>query len=124
MTIERFEDIKGWQEARKLTTEICRLTRGKEFSRDFALTDQIRRAAISCMANIAEGFGRGTRKEFVHFLNIAKASTLEVQSHLYVALDLGYVSQAQFDAAYQLAASTARLIGGFINYLSNRRTGN
>jgi len=122
MVIERFEDIRSWQEARKLAAEVCRLTGGDVFYRDFVLTDQIRRAATSCMANIAEGFGRGTRKEFVHFLNIAKASALEVQSHLYMALDLGYITQAQFDAAYQLAASTARLIGGFINYLSNRRT--
>jgi len=124
MAIERFEDIKGWQEARKLTVEVCRLAKGREFSRDFVLSDQIRRAAVSSMANIAEGFGRSTNKEFMHFLNMAKASALEVQSHLYVALDLGYIDQAQFDNAYQLATSTARLIGGFINYLSNRNTDN
>jgi four helix bundle protein len=117
MRIERFEDIKSWQEARKLTAEIYRVTQSKSFAKDFGLRDQIQRAAVSIMANIAEGFGRKGNKEFLYFLNVAKGSALEVQSHLYAALDLGYIDQSRFDTVYHLANSVSHLIGGFINYL-------
>jgi len=120
MRIERFEDIQGWQEAKRLTVEVYRVTNEGVFSKDFALRDQIRRASVSIMANIAEGFGRSSRKEFIHFLNIANGSALEVQSHLHVALELVYLSREQFDSLYQLAHSVSRLIGGFINYLSRQ----
>ncbi|HOO47311.1 MAG TPA: four helix bundle protein [Deltaproteobacteria bacterium] len=120
MKIERFEDIQSWQEAKKLTAEIYRLTNQEAFSRDFALRDQIRRASVSIMANIAEGFGRNGRKEFMQFLGIANGSTLEVQSHLHVAHELGYITKQQFDFSYQQAHSVSRIIGGFINYLSNQ----
>ena len=118
MRIERFEDIKAWQEAKELTVEIYRITNSGEFARDFGLRDQIRRAAVSIMANIAEGFGRDGTKEFIRFLQIAKASTHEVQSHLHVAVALHYVSQSQFDDSYAHCLSVSHLIGGFINYLS------
>lgn len=120
MKIERFEDIQSWQEAKKLTVLIYRLTAGEPFARDFGLRDQIQRAAVSIMANIAEGFGRNSRKEFISFLGIANGSALEVQSHLHVALELGYISRDQFDECYHLAHSVSRLIGGFINYLSKQ----
>ena len=123
MRIERFEDIQAWGEARKLTTVIYGLSSGASFRKDYGLCDQIRRASVSVMANIAEGFGRKTKKEFLQFLAIAHASVLEVQSHLYVALDLGYIDKQKFSEAYKQAFKTSRLIGGFINYL-NTYTGN
>ena len=119
MRIERFEDIEGWQAARKLTAAVYRLTREGQFARDFGLRDQIQRASVSTMANIAEGLGRESNADFVRFLRIAQASCLEVQSHLYVALDLGYIDQAQSDSARSLAISARRLVGGFIKYLTN-----
>ncbi len=87
---QRFEDIKAWQKARELTKEIYLATSDSSFSRDFGLRDQIRRASVSIIANIAEGYGRKTNKDFAHFLVIAHGSAAETQSHLYIALDLNY----------------------------------
>lgn len=87
-TFKRFEDIEAWKKARIVTREIYLLTMNSAFVKDFGLTNQIRRATVSIMANIAEGFGRRSDKEFANFLNIAHASAAEAQSHLYVALDL------------------------------------
>lgn len=85
---QKFEDIKAWQKARELTKEIYLATSDNLFSKDFGLRDQIRRASVSMMANIAEGYGRKTNKDFAHFLVIAHGSAAETQSHLYIALDL------------------------------------
>jgi four helix bundle protein len=115
--IEHYEDIQAWQKARKLTNLVYALTKQKTFARDFGLRDQIRRAAVSVMSNIAEGFERGGRAEFIQFLSIAKSSAGEVQSQLYVALDQQYVTREQFDEGYKLCDETMRLIGGFIAYL-------
>lgn len=116
-SIERFEDIEAWQSARKLRSIVYAFTKTKPFASDFALVDQIRRAAISPTSNIAEGFERGGNREFIQFLATAKGSVGEVKDQLYCALDQCYISQAQFDEAYQLAESTSRLIGGFMTYL-------
>ena len=116
-TIERYEDIKGWQKARELTNFVYTVTRQKAFARDFGLKDQIRRAAVSAMSNIAEGFERGGRGEFIQFLSIAKSSAGEVQSQLYVALDQEYITPEQFGKGYSLCDETMRLIGGFMIYL-------
>ncbi|PSQ92571.1 MAG: four helix bundle protein, partial [Bacteroidetes bacterium SW_4_67_19] len=83
-TFHRFEDIESWQKARRLARRIYELTGNGDFARDFGLRDQIRRAAVSIMSNIAEGFERGSRREFARFLDIAKASAGEVRSPLYV----------------------------------------
>jgi four helix bundle protein len=117
MKIERFEDIQGWQKARELTRMIYEVTKNDGFARDRGLCAQIQRATGSVMANIAEGFDAGSDVEFIRFLRYARRSASEVQSHLYVALDQGYVTQAEFDALYQAALETRRLIGGFIRYL-------
>jgi len=93
------------------------VTATSRFSKDFSLRGQIQRAAVSVISNIAEGFSRQTDKEFVQFLHIAKGSISEVQSQLYVALDLCYVSQEEFDDLYKRADEVARLISGFIRYL-------
>ena len=118
MKIERFEDIKAWQEARKLTKLVYTLTGRSSFAKDHGLRNQTRRAAVSAMANIAEGFDRRSDKEFTSFLNMALASVTEVKSHLYVALDQGYIEQSDFDMAYEQCSQTAMLIFGFMKYLS------
>ena len=117
--ITRFEDIEAWQKARLLTRAIYQTTGRGEFARDFGLRDQLRRAAVSVMSNIAEGFERGGNKEFVQFLAIAKGSVGEARSQLYVELDHGYLSQPQFDELHLLAQQTGNLLGGFIRYLQN-----
>ena len=124
-TVERFEDLRIWQTARQLVKEIYSATKQRAFRRDFALRDQITRAATSAMSNIAEGFERGSRKEFVQFLNIAKGSNGEVRSQLYVALDQEYLDNQAFESLRHAALSLSRQIASFIRYLekypSNRR---
>ena len=116
-SIERFEDIEAWQKARELTREIYRITNQGAFVKDFGLRDQIRRAAVSIMSNIAEGFGRGGNREFIQFLSTAKGSASEVEAQLYVALDAEYITEDQFQQLYGLAQSSGKMIGGFIRYL-------
>ena len=112
-TITRFEDILGWQKARQVTTLIHEITGQGVFSKDFGLRDQVRRSSVSIMANIAEGFGRKSDKEFANFLNYAHGSIAETQSHLYIALDLNYLSQVQFDSLYGTLDETSRILMGF-----------
>ncbi len=122
--IERFEDVKAWQEARTLVTKIYGLTdEASPFKRDYGLRDQIRKASVSIMSNIAEGFGKRTDKDFSRFLYIALGSVSEVQSQLYVALDMKYISEREFAQCYDKASDTARLLLGFIKYLSGSTTG-
>lgn len=109
--IERFEDIKAWQEARVLTRRIYQISGTGSFSQDWGLRDQIRRASVSTMANIAEGFDCESNKEFARFLEIAHRSAVEVQSLLHVALDADYIDQDTFNTFYEQAAITKRLIG-------------
>ena len=110
--IERFEDLIAWQKARELTKQIYDVTRTNPFSKDFGLKDQIRRASVSVMSNIAEGFDRGGRAEFHRFLVIAKGSCAEVRSQLYIASDIGYIDQKCFDELYSLVSEISRIIGG------------
>lgn len=117
MRIERFEDIEGWQEARVLARMVYEVSSKGQFARDFRLRGQIEDAATSVMANIAEGFDAGSDAEFIRFLSYARRSASEVQSHLYIALDRGYVSNEKFDAIYQKAVQVKKLINGFIRYL-------
>lgn len=117
MKIERFEDIQAWQKARELVKSIYQVTNEGDFARDYSLKDQIRRASISVMSNIAEGYARQTDKEFTQFLYIALGSVAEVQSQLYIARDLNYTSQEEFSKIYELGSEVARLITGFIKYL-------
>jgi four helix bundle protein len=107
---KKFEDIKAWQKAREATRIIYRATTTGAFSNDYDLRSQIRKASISIMANIAEGFGRRSDKEFANFLNIAHASACEVQSHLYIALDLNYINQTDFDVLYDSLNEITRMI--------------
>jgi four helix bundle protein len=112
-----FQEIQAWQKARELVREIYKTCQDGKLKRDFGLRDQICRAAVSSMSNIAEGFARKSDRDFAHFLDIAKGSATEVQSLLYVALDVGYVARDEFDRLYKLAAEAASLISGLTSYL-------
>lgn len=118
--IKQFEDIQGWQEARQLTRQIDKLSDTGLFARDFGLRDQIRRAAVSTMANIAEGFDCDSSREFVRFFGIARLSVVEVQSLLYVALDAGYVDETTFQTHYAQTVKTKSLIGGLKHSIEKR----
>jgi four helix bundle protein len=117
--IERFEDIDAWQKGRELTKIIYKITAQGDIAKDFALKNQLRRASISIMANIAEGFEREGNKEFRQFLATSKGSVGELKSHLYVALDAGAMSQQDFNQLMALADETSRLIAGFLRYLKD-----
>jgi four helix bundle protein len=110
--IERFEELVAWQKARVLTSEIYKATAGGDFGRDFGLKNQIQRAAVSVMSNLAEGFERGRPAEFHQFLSMSKASCAELRSQLYVAFDVGYLDKNQFEGLMALAQEVGKIIGG------------
>ena len=110
--VQRFEGLIAWQKARQLNQQIYEFTRRGSWARDFGLSSQIQRASVSIMSNIAEGFERNRQAEFHQFLSIAKASCAEVRSQLYVALDVGYLSLAEFEALLAQAEEVGRIIGG------------
>jgi len=111
---QRFEDLAVWQKARDLTNVVYALTNEVQFARDFGLRDQIRRAAVSVMSNIAEGFERGGNPEFARFLAIAKGSCGEVRCQLYIAGDQGYVDGASLDRARECAEEVSRMLQGLL----------
>ena len=117
-TIKRFEDLEAWRIARKLTEEVYRVSRNEKFIRDYGLRDQICRAEVSVMSNIAEGFERGGNREFVNFLSMAKGSAGEVRAQLYVALDQNYIAESEFASLYEKADRNGKLIAGLIKYLT------
>ena len=110
--IQRFEDLIAWQKARELTRAVYEVTQRGAFAKDFGLRDQICRASVSIMSNIAEGFERGGRNEFHQFLSTAKASCAEVRSQLYVASDVGYLDNSTFDRLLNQAEEVASIVGG------------
>lgn len=112
MRVEKFEDLIAWQKARDLSREIYKLTRSTPFCNDFGLRDQIQKASVSIMSNLAEGFERGSSSEFHQFIVVAKASCAEVRSQLYVAFDAGYITQLEFDRMKGLAEEVSRILGG------------
>ena len=115
--IERFEELVGWQKARALNRLVYQLSRSGNFAKDFALRDQMRRATVSIMSNIAEGFERGGDKEFAQFLSNAKGSCGEVRCQLYVALDEMYLTETEFKQLYENCQEVSRLISGLMAYL-------
>ena len=117
-TFKTFEDIEAWQRSRALTNSIYKVTSQGTFARDFGLRDQIRKASVSIMSNIAEGFERSGTREFIQFLATAKGSAGEVRAQLYVALDQGYVEQAIFDDLSQSIIERSLMLSGLIAYLS------
>lgn len=119
--IEWFEDLIAWQKARTLTLEIYRVTSEMSFAREFSLRDQMRRASVSIMANLAEGFERGGRREFHQFLSTAKSSCAEVRSHLYVALDARLIAEGQFRSLMEHAVEVSRIVGGLRSAVDRQR---
>ena len=115
--IKKFEDIEAWKMAREITKMIYQISSSVNFSKDFALVNQIRRASVSIISNIAEGFERNGDKEFVQFLTIAKGSCGEVRAQLYVALDQNYIDEGQFIIIKNKLAETSRMLSGLIKYL-------
>jgi len=109
-SFQRFEDIKAWQKARELNKAIYGVTSSDPFSRDFGLRDQTQRAAVSIMANIAEGFGRRSNREFANFLVVAHGAAAETQSHLYIASDLNYISESDFEKLYGMLDEISRMV--------------
>lgn len=116
-TITRFEEIEAWQTARQLTKLIYSVTDEGKLARDFGLKDQIRRASVSLMSNIAEGFESQTQTLFIRCLGIAKASAGEVRSQPYISRDLNYLTEEQFSNLFQMAEKTSRQLSRFISYL-------
>ena len=119
-TFSKFEEIQAWQKACDVTLLIYKMTADGGFSKDFGLKDQIRRASVSIMANIAEGHGRRTNIEFANFLNISRGSVAEVQSHLYIALGLDYINQKDFDELYQTLTEISRMLLSLAQYLRGK----
>lgn len=115
--ITRFEEIQAWQTARELTNLVYASTNQAGFSCDYGLRDQIRRAVVSVMSNIAEGFESRTDVQFINYLGLARASAGEVRAQLYVALDQGYLTDEKFKETYSIAEKCARQIAGFVSYL-------
>ena len=120
MSISRFEDIRAWQEARTLTKQIYAMTKEGALSKDFGLRDQLQRAAVSVMANIAEGFDCDSHAEFARFLGFARRSAVEVQSLLYAALDAGYIPPEIFKENYEQANKTKAMVSAFKSSIQRR----
>ena len=120
MKVQRFEDLEAWQIARELTNQIYTITKKESICRDFGFVDQIRRAAISIMNNIAEGFERGSNKDFVKFLFIARGSAGELRSMLYLGLDQGYLTNSDFSECSDLCIRSGQIIWALIKGLRRR----
>jgi four helix bundle protein len=121
MIVHYFEDLEIWKLARELTDEIYDATRHPAFSKDYGLVDQIRRASVSVMSNIAEGFEREGNQEFIQFLSIAKGSCGEIRCQLYVGLDQDYINRERFEALAKKARKLSVMISNFICYLKGSR---
>ena len=117
---KRFEDLEVWQRAKELTNLIYKVSSGGEFARDYGLRDQMRRAAVSVMSNIAEGFESQTQIMFIQFLGRAKGSAGEVRAQLYIAKDQGYLTEDQFNSALSLAEISSKQLTRFIQYLQTQ----
>ncbi len=116
-SFKSFEEIESWQKARELTREVYTVSNQGAFTKDFGLRDQIRKASISIMSNIAEGFERDGTREFLQFLAVAKGSSSEVRAQLYIALDQDYIDKNTFETLSAISIEIGRLLGGLMNYL-------
>ncbi|MBI4931650.1 MAG: four helix bundle protein [Bacteroidetes bacterium] len=117
-TFKRFEDIEAWQLAREISKEVYQLSRVGDFTKDFELRGQARASSGSMMDNIAEGFDRGSKNEFVQFLTIGKGSAGELKSQLYRSLDNQYISQIEFENLYNKTDKYSKMVAGLISYLN------
>lgn len=117
MSVKYFEDLSVWKLSRELTNRIYKITADGRFSKDFGLRDQIRRASVSIMSNIAEGFERGGNQELIQFLSIAKGSCAEVRAQLYVAMDQDYVKAKECEQLIDDFKKLSIMINNFMEYL-------
>ena len=122
LKVASFEDLKVWQDSREFVNSIYKLTSSEKFKKDYGLKDQIQRAAISIMNNIAEGFERNNNKEFIKFLGYSKGSAGEIRSMLYITLDLNYISKESFKKNFSSAINIITQISNFIKYLRKHLT--
>ena len=120
--ITKFEEIRAWKMSKEIANSVYRLSNETELSKDFGLKDQMRRAAGSMMHNIAEGFDAGSDPEFIRFLRYSLRSATELQSQMYLALDLGYVEKSEFEALYSEVNIAKNHLHGFIAYLVKSKT--
>lgn len=121
MHVKYFEDLEVWKVARELTNKIYGLTKNGAFSKDYSLRDQIRRASVSIMSNISEGYERGGNQEFIQFLSIAKGSCGEVRSQLYVAMDQGYIDKKECEELIDVFKKLSIMLNHFMEYLKGSR---
>ena len=119
-TIKRFEELECWQEAREFVKLIYELTKKAKFRRDFELVSQLRRSAVSSMANIAEGFHRNSNRDFMKFLDYSRSSVAESVSHCYVALDQNYIDEKEMEQVKQQADIVWKKVNNFITYLNKK----
>lgn len=119
--VERFEDLIAWQKSRELTKKIYQITEQEQSAKDFGLKNQIQRASVSVMSNIAEGFDRFRPNEFHQYLSIAKGSCAEVRSQLYVAFDIGYLQENDFDELISIAEEVSKIINGLRSYIERQK---
>lgn len=117
MAAKRFEDLEVWISAKDFAVTLYQLTEQGDFKKDFGLKDQMRRASVSIISNIAEGFERNGNKEFIQFLSIAKGSAGEVRAQLYIAKELNYISETDFNKLNEQITQVSRMLSGFMNYL-------
>jgi four helix bundle protein len=120
LKIQKFEDMKVWQDARNFVSNIYKSTSNQKFNKDFGFRDQIQRAAVSIMSNIAEGYERDSNKELIRFLQYSKGSAGEVRSLLYIAKDLGYLNDKEFLEYHETSLAIIKQISNFIKYLKQR----
>lgn len=121
MKLNHFTELDSWQKGRQLVLSVYKMTSNEVFKKDFGLRDQIQRASVSIIANIAEGFGSKSTLEYVRFLSMSIRSIYETQSHLYIAKDLGYISDNEMQDADALALDCMNLCKGLIRYLNNKK---
>ena len=119
-TIEKFEDLNCWKKSRELTNLIYEICEEGNLRRDYSTKDQIKRASLAIMNNIAEGFGRFSKKEFIRFLDIASASGMEVRSMLYILKDRKYIDEEMFDKLYEMSTHQSNMTLSLIKYLKNK----
>ena len=117
-TVKRFEDLQCWQEARRFVKLVYELTSHERFKKDFELVGQVKKSAVSSMANIAEGFHRNSKKDFMKFLDYSRSSIAETISHLYVAFDQNYITDVELNKAKEQANTVWKMINNFITYLN------
>jgi four helix bundle protein len=118
-TVNEFEELEVWKKARVLQKEVFKLTKTRDFSKDYRLVTQINDATDSTMGNISEGIERDGRKELMQFLSFAKGSAGEVRSHLWVAYDRGYIDEVVFNSMHGICKDVSKMLGGFLRYLKS-----